>query len=172
MKNSRIRELYKRYLKALKPWQIKMAMGRLKHFGVPLREWEDAMQELAIEIIQFRFDPERAKAASEETILCRLLDNRIRELARANGRRQACMDRLSLMAHPVEDLATPDRAAEEGELRELVGQLTPVQQEICRRLLADEAPDRIGREMGHDWHFVKRQIAAIRVFLSERGIRP
>ena len=31
---------------------------------------------------------------------------------------------------------------------------------------------RIGREIGHDWHFVKRQIAAIRLFLSERGIRP
>lgn len=79
------RELYHRYRGVYEPWQIKLALGRLRYFRIPHHHWEDMMQELSIVVMTFRYDREKAKAASRETILCRLFDNRIRTLALSHG---------------------------------------------------------------------------------------
>lgn len=74
MKNNRVRELYQQYVGGMEQWQIKLAIARMIQFRVPQVAWQDTMQELAIVIHKFTFDPGKAHAASEETILCRLLD--------------------------------------------------------------------------------------------------
>ncbi|HOD84816.1 MAG TPA: hypothetical protein PKG77_25650, partial [Phycisphaerae bacterium] len=97
MKKNRVRELYQQYVGGMEEWQIKLAIARMMHFRVPQEAWQDTMQELAIVVHQFTFDPDKAHAASEETILCRLMDNRIRMLARSNARRLAMLERLGQM---------------------------------------------------------------------------
>ena len=169
MEDNWIRELYKRYLNGLEPWQIKLAMSRLKRYGVPRAAWEDAMQELAIIIVEFRFDPAKAGKASERTALCRRLDRRIKMMARQNGRQVAFHSRLAEMANPTEDLYTPDLAAADAEVRATVRELTPSQQEICKELASGRTVWQIARGTGHNWHTIQRQVAQIRQHFEERG---
>ena len=164
-----IRELYEHYEGLLEPRRIRLAIGRLRAFRVPMRCWDETMQELALVICNFRFDPDRAGDASEETILCRMLDNRIRELARSNGRRARNEQKLCEISHPTLDWVTPDDDAMDVELRELLTELTPEQQAVCRDLMAGRSIGQIAKARGRCWYTIERQVEAIRQFLIERG---
>lgn len=171
MKNSRIRELYQQYIGAMKEWQIKLAIARLMHFRVPQEAWEDSMQELAIVVHEFRFDPDKAHTASEETILCRAMDNRIRMLARGNGRRRAMLDRLGQMSQRIEDAHTPDVIAAEVEVRQLVAELTPLQQEICRGLMNGESFLQIAERTGRHYTTIQRHVRHIHKAFVDGGLK-
>ena len=170
MKETWIRKLYKRYLGGLEPWQIKLAMSRLTYFGVPTAVWEDAMQELAIVIFKFRYDPAKAGKASERTALCRRLDRCIKMMARQNGRLVAFHVRLKEMTTPTEDHYTPDVAAMDEEVRTAIGELTPFQREICKDLASGLSVWQIAKARGCNWHTVQRQVAHIRRRFEKRGL--
>lgn len=167
-----IRELYRRYVGAMEDWQIKLALARLGRFGVPREAWEDAMQELVVEILGFRYDPARAGGASEETILCRILDNRIRTLARSNARRRAMLDRVGEMSQPLEDDRDPDQALMPEAVRDAIATLTPRQQRICRALMAGESVHHFARRTGLHYESVCRQVRRIGRAFADRGLAP
>jgi hypothetical protein len=172
MKKSRIRELYEQYIGAMEEWQIKLAIARIQQFKLPPDAWDDVMQELAIVVHRFHFDPDKAGAASEETILCRAMDDRIRTLVRSHARRRAHQDRLCQMAHPILDTYLPEDAAADEELAEIVDQLAPLQQEICRGLMRGESILQIAKRTGSAWTTIQYQIHHIRQAFTERGIYP
>ena len=170
MKKNRIRELYQQYVGGMDEWRIKLAIARMRRFRVPQNSWEDTMQELAIVIHEFRFEPDKAHAASERTILCRALDNRIRMLARGNARRLAMLDRLGHMVQQVEDTRRPDDVAAESEVRQLVAGLTPQQQDICQALMNGESVYGIARRTGKHYETVCRHVRRIRQAFADRGL--
>ena len=170
VKKNRIRELYQQYVGAMEDWQIKLAIARMKRFRVPQEAWEDTMQELAIVICEFRFDAGKAHAASEETILCRALDNRIRMLARGNARRLAMLERLGQMAQDVEDMNTPETIAGDGEVRQIVAQLTPLQQKICRALMDGLSVYQVAGATGRHYTTVRRHVGHICQAFADRGL--
>lgn len=128
------------------------------------------MQELAIVVCGFRFDPDKACGASEETILCRAMDNRIRMLARCNARRLALLDRLERMAQDVEDTHTPETDAGDGEVRRIVAQFTPIRQEICRHLMDGLSELQIAALTGRHYTTIHRHVARIREAFADRGL--
>ena len=169
-KKNRIRELYRQYVGGMEDWQIKLAIARMLHFRVPQDAWEDTMQELAIVIHEFRFDADKAHAASEKTILCRAMDNRIRMLARANARRLAMLDRLERMSQSVEDTRTPDEIVAGKELRQLLTRLTPLQQEICRALINGLGVYQIARLTNRHYTTICRHVRRIRDAFTDWGM--
>ncbi len=169
MRSNRVRELYEEYIGALEEWQIKMVIARLEKNKMPYSAWDDAMQELAILIGGFRFDPDKAHQASEKTILCRLIDKHIRMMARSHARYQAMLDRLGKSKQPEVNDQTPDDAAAAAEVLEVVKDLTPEQQEICQGLMAGEGIGQIAKQVGKHFEVVNRQVNVIRKVLEERG---
>jgi DNA-binding CsgD family transcriptional regulator len=172
MAKTYIEELYERYVGAFDEWKIKLAFARLKRFGVPLDRWDDALQELSIAIHRFRFDPARAHAASEETILCRILDRRIKMLARSNARRRAMMDRFGLLAHRTEDTHLPEEKAMANEVRQLVADLSPRRQRICRLLMEGDGVVEVADKLGLHHETIRRHIQIIREAFAKRGLNP
>jgi len=170
VKQNRTRELYKQYVNALKSWQIRLAIGRLRHFRVPPDSWEDTMQELAIVVHEFRFDPAKSHGASEETILCRFFDRRIKMLARCNARRLAMLERLGQMSQQVEDTRLPEDAIVEEEVRSVVAQLPPLRQEICQALADGESVYLIARRTGMHYETIRRHVRHIRAAFTNRGL--
>lgn len=169
MKKNRVRELYQQYVGAMEEWQIKLAIARMIHFRVPQEAWPDTMQELAIVVHEFTFDAEKAHAASEETILCRLLDNRIRMLARTNARRGMLVERLGKMSQKEEDDYTPDRIAFNREVQQFVSTLRPVQQQICNELMNGLRDFEIAAITGRHYTTIRRHVRHIRKALAKRG---
>lgn len=168
MKKNRVRELFQRYVGGMKDWQIRLALARLRHFHVPQDAWEDTMQELAIVIGGFHFDRNKARAASEETILCRLLDNRIRELARANARRLAMLERFRQMAQNIEEGHAPEDVSA-AEVQQVIAQLTPLEQEICRALMSGRSIFEAARLSGRHYTTVRRHVDQIRQAFAKGG---
>ncbi|MCD6364899.1 MAG: hypothetical protein J7M14_03400 [Planctomycetes bacterium] len=169
MKKNRVRELYQQYVGGMEEWQIKLAIARMMHFRVPQEAWQDTMQELAIVVHEFTFDAGKAHAASEETILCRLLDNRIRMLARANARRRALVERLGQMTQTEEDGHTPDGIASDGEVQQLMAALTPLQQRICFGLMNGMSELQIAAALGRHYTTICRHVGHIRQAFADRG---
>lgn len=169
MSENRIEELYGQYAGGMEDWQIKLAIARIMYFKLPQEVWQDTMQELAVVVLEFRYDAEKAHAASEKTILCRLMDNQIRMLARSNARRQAMQERLSEMSQSEEDMHSPDDSATEGELQHIVAMLTPLQQEICRGLMDGMSICQIAVLTGRHYTTIRRQAHKIAALLALRG---
>jgi len=71
-----------------------------------------------------------------------------------------------------EDSCTPEEATGEGEVRDLLSELTPERQEICRALMRGESVAQIARSHGRCWYTIQRQIAGIRRHFAERGLDP
>ncbi len=130
------------------------------------------MQELAIVVFDFRFEPAKAGEACEETILCRALDNRIRMLARAHGRYQALQERLMQMPQTEEYEQTPGQGLEDAEVRRLVAGLTPLQREICRALMDGQSVYAIARRSGRHYSTVRRNVERIREAFADAGLDP
>lgn len=165
----RIRELYDNYVNVLEPWQIRLAIARLKRFGIPLQAWDDVMQELAILIIDFHYDPEKAGGACERTAVCRRVDNRIRMLARAESRYRRRLNALADLRHEDEYEDPPERAMVNVEIRQLIQSFTPRQQEVCRRLIDGENVHQIATALGHSWDTIEREVLRIREALVDGG---
>lgn len=169
MKKNPVRELYQQYVGGMAQWQIKLALARMMHFRVPQDVWQDTMQELAIVVHQFKFDADKAHAASEETILCRLMDNRIRMLARGNARRLALLERLGLMTHNEEDPHAPNDVVADSEVQQLIATLTPLQQRICRELMNGHSELQIATALGRHYTTICRHVEHIRQAFADRG---
>ena len=174
MKKNQIQELYEQYAGGLEEWQIKLAISRMRRFRVPIRNWPDTMQELAIEIHKFKFDQARAHAAKEKTILCRILDNRIKTLARNNGRYVAMLKRLSEMTIDTECSLLPEENLVSVDLRKdvrkLLVSLSPEMREICLGLMKGESKYEIGRRTGRHYMIVCRKVDKIREIMIDRGM--
>lgn len=83
-------DLVKMYDGAFDPWKARLALSRIRALGFPHRDWPDLMQELAITIIQFKYDPEHAKGATEQTALYAAITRHLLALMRRRCRnRQA-----------------------------------------------------------------------------------
>ncbi len=172
MAKTYIEELYERYVGAFEEWKINLAFARLKRFGVPLDRWDDALQELSIAIHRFRFDPARAHAASEETILCRVLDRRIKMLARSNARRRGMMERFGQLAHRTEDTHLPEEKMMAAEVRKVVATLSPRRQQICRFLMEGDNVCEIADKVGLHQETVHRNIRVIHEAFVKGGLNP
>ena len=156
----------------MEDWKIKLAIARMMTFRIPQDAWADTMQELAIVIHRFRYEPAKAHAASEQTILCRALDNRIRTLARNNARRQAMLERLAQIPESPEDLRTPDHFLANKQMHQALATLTPQQRAICDALMDGQSVYEIARSTGRHYETVRRHVCRIRKVLIERGLQP
>jgi len=161
--------LYQQYVGGMEEWQIRLAIARMMHFRVPQEAWQDTMQELAIVIHKFAFDADKAHAASKETILCRLIDNRIRALARANARRQALVERIGRMSQDEADRQMPDGTASHSEVCQLVAAMPPLQRQICQGLMDGLSKSQIAALTGRHYTTICRHIDRIRQAFADRG---
>ena len=121
---------------------IRIAIKRLQRLGFPRHQWDDVLQELAIEILQFQFDPGRANGGKEATVLCRLIDNRLISLLRSQKR---CQERLQQLR--------PRETHEENislrlDVRDVVARLSPRQQAVCRGFARGDSITQIARDLG------------------------
>jgi hypothetical protein len=170
MSNKHAKEIFRQYSGALEPWQIKLAFGRIKRFKLPPHVWDDVMQELAIIIWTFAFDPEKAQAASEETVLTRAMDNRIRMIIRCHARHQAMLGRFKEMMEMTRpEPPKPDEEAAILELHEIIAGMSLVQQEVCQSLMHGDNMHAIANDMDRAWNSIKHHVQCIREIFTDKG---
>lgn len=90
MKND---ELLGMYDGAFEQWMARLALSRIKAMGFPKREWSDLMQDLAVVILEFEYDPTHANGAKEETALYAVINRHLRFMMRSRCRERRRFER-------------------------------------------------------------------------------
>lgn len=158
------------YGKEIEPWKIKLALSRIRRFGFPKHEWNDLLQELVMEILQFRYEPQRSNGAKESTALCALINNQLSTIRRAKERE---WNKLAEYAARLRASAPSyvDRTALRLDVREVLGTLTPRQRSVCAGLSQGDSIRQIARSLDCAWHTVKRAFEAIRERFQAMGFK-
>jgi len=140
------------------------AVRKMKQLGFPRSEWEDLLQNLSVEVLAFRFRPDRSNGASRTTVLCTLINNRLVSMLRARSRylrRMEQIDRREMYDEPTE-LRVDMRAA--------TASLNGRQLRVVRGLSEGMSVCRIARDMGYPRGTVRRLVGQIRRRFESIGL--
>ena len=135
---------------------VHVALGRVRQFGIPRHEWADVLQEVAIRIAGFRFDPAKANGASRSTAACGVITKYLLSHMRSEERRRRRLERIR------PDEAYEDRTLLGPDVRSVVARLSAREQAVCEGLMRGEPLGSIAEALRCDRSTVRRLVAGIR----------
>ena len=158
--------------------KLELIRIRARRLGFCRHDLEDAIQEIAITILDFEYDPENEHGASESTALTTVIDNRLISLIRSQ---RSFTDLLSRVTDELvadysgyEDGPCETQSLESSMLQIDLGTVMETMdeemQQVCQRLMAGESIKAIAKTFGYGWHRVDRIVAQIRERLEAAGL--
>ena len=168
--------LLKQYEGAFEAWKARLAIGRIKAMGFPKGEWPDLMQDMAVVIFEFRYDPNHTKCAKEETALYIAINNRLVSKLRQRYRNKEQFDQYLRELGVREDGsyvgAEPCATEEPGlsdDLGLAVSRLSEFDQAVARGLAAGVSKAALARELDCEWNTIQKAVRRIRDHFEELG---
>jgi len=159
-------ELKKYYKDLIEEWKIDLALTRIECMGFPKSQWPDLMQELALLLLDFRYDPANASGAAELTVLYSVITQRLCHLRRSQSRRIAREDRYAHLSgpddEPVEYPFHPANVPTADDVAEVVAMLDEFEREVCSALAGGSSKSQIPCKLDCDWHTVDKAVGRIR----------
>ena len=168
------KELNERYAGVIERWKVDLAFDRIKAMGFPVSDWPDLMQELAISLLAFRYDPEQANGAGQRTAVSAVVQRRLLHLMRSRCRRIDSLNRYAReMGVKGDDTDEEPCCYSEAPVRMDVvtirAGLGEFDRKVLSAFLAGHSRSRIARRLGCDWHEVDRAVRRIRQAFVEAG---
>ena len=154
-----------RYDGVVGPEVVKHAVKKMRQMGFPRDEWEDLLQELAIEVLAFRFQEGKSNGATRTTALCAMVNNRLISLWRS---RQRYLRRLELL-EPDESCDAPPMGLA-ADVRDALAAMTPKERQVCRGLVEDVSISQMARLMRCHRATVRRLINGVRHAFRRLGL--
>ena len=174
MKNE---DLLSKYDGAFETWKARMALARIKAMRFPRSDWPDLMQELAILIIGFEYDPNHGNGAKEETALFAAMNRHLLFLMRGRCRDRKGFEQYlrSLGIHEDGSYIGPDPCFEIDiplgmDVRRAIQGLTPFDQAVARELANGMNRGAIARKLDCDWKTVNKAARRIAAHFQDLGI--
>ncbi|HRX84274.1 MAG TPA: helix-turn-helix domain-containing protein [Phycisphaerae bacterium] len=174
MKNENLVSVYEG---AFETWKARMALSRIKAMRFPKSEWPDLMQELAILIIQFEYDPDRDSCAKEETALFAAMNRHLLYLMRGRCRDHQGFEQYLRSLGIREDgsyvgaePSVETDAAVSMDVAQAIQGLTAFDQSVARELAQGMSRGAIARKFDCDWKTVNKAVRRIRAHFEELGI--
>ncbi len=150
---------------------------RIKALGLPKHEWPEFMQDLAVLILEFKFDPDHENGASEMTALYGAISNRLLYRLRCRGREEEVLQTYYGMCGGREDNdgPPPDPCGEtdHGRRVDVADALAPMSEfdrAVAKGLAEGHSRFAISRQLGCSWNTVERAVARLRGNLA--GLDP
>ena len=160
----------------LDEWKVCLMVSRARRLGFQSDQIDDALQELALDVLAFRFDSAKSNGASEATALTAVIDNRLHMIRRARRRYQKRLATLRAESgvdeardrwpEPVED----QTAFLVLDVREALARLPPRERRLCKALLAGKTLADVARRNNRDWHVQERLLAHVRRRFADLGL--
>ncbi len=159
-------ELAKQYENVFDGWKIELALGRIRAMGFSPSDWPDLMQELAIVMLDFRYDPARSNGATEETVLYAVISRSLLHQMRTRYRDAAKLKRYASELGVKSDGTGEEpccylTAPLEMDVAQVCDGLTEFDQKVCKGLSRGDTRRRIARDLECDWHTVDRAVRRI-----------
>jgi len=159
---------YREYDGVLEDWKVRLMVSRARRLGFRPHEIDDALQEIVLDVLAFRFDRARSNGATGATALTAVIDKRLRMVRRAWRRYQQLVARFRA-DRGVDEARDrwPEPVEDETELmamdvREAVARLPLPQRRLCKSLVREGSLARIARRDRCGWHTVRRSVENLR----------
>jgi DNA-directed RNA polymerase specialized sigma24 family protein len=146
-------------------WKVNLIETRAKRFGICRHDLEDAQQEIALEILSFRFDSTKANGACERTVLTSLVDRQLMTLLRCKRRYTQHVQAQGCHASEEETEPFTEPISQqqlELDVREAVTRLSAEEQVVCQTMANGHSIAETARQLGRSWHKVNRIVRQIR----------
>lgn len=165
------------YEGAFAPWKARLALARIKAMRFPKSDWPDLMQELAILILRFEYDPQRTNGAKEETALFAAMNRHLLFLMRGRCRERQSFDRYLrslgiredgsyVGSEPSTEMDVPLGM----DVEEAVRGLPAFDRSVAQRLAVGMNRGEIACELDCDWKTVNKAVRRITARFNELGI--
>jgi DNA-directed RNA polymerase specialized sigma24 family protein len=168
-------ELRKHYKGVLEDWKIDLALVRIRLMGFPKSDWPDLMQELAIAMLDFRYDPARANGATEQTAVYEVVNRTLLHQMRTRYRDAAKLKRyareMGVKADGTgEEPSCHLSAPVDMDVRQVCASLPDFDRKVCRAMIAGSTTAEIARELDCKWTTVDKAIGRIRQAFIDAGL--
>lgn len=154
---------------ALEKWKVDLALERLQAYRVPRDEWPDVLQRLVVEMLQFRFDPQRG--AGETTALTRLINYQITSLIRSRQRERDRLERYWHWTNQKQRMACHETFGLRADVQDALAQLSERERIVAAHLMQGESRRQIAERLGCSWRAVDRVVRRIRERFEALGLR-
>jgi len=144
------------YTNVVKPQVVHLALDCMRQFGIPRHEWADVLQELAIRVTAFRFDPAKSNGASPSTAAGGIVKKYLLASRRAEERYRRRLERVRL------DETFEAPTGLRLDVRSALGCLSPRERDVCLGLMRGETIGHIAEMLDCDRSTVRRIIAGVR----------
>ena len=169
-------ELKKQYAGVFDEWKIDLALRRIMAMGFVPSDWPDLMQELAIVMLGFRYDPAKANGATEETALYAVINKSL-----LHHLRTRCRESAKIRRYARELGVKADGTGEEPfclldapmqmDVAHVCAHLDEFDQKVCSAIAAGNAKAQIARKIDCDWHTVKKAVGRIMKHFEAHGLK-
>jgi RNA polymerase sigma factor (sigma-70 family) len=152
---------------AVERWRAEVIIRYARRVGFRGADLDDAVQEVVLETLSFRFDPAKANGRSEAQAFGGLVRRKLMDLRRAQLRR----GKRFLNCDELPDRPDPRQREPETtyDLKDALAHLTAREQEVCALLAAGLSTQEVAKRLQCGWHTVERTIVQLREYLASRG---
>ncbi len=154
-------------------WHIRLIETRGRRVGLAGADLDDAVQEITPKLLAFCYDRERSNGASLRTALTGVIDKCLLTIHRRNVRYANCLDRARGAKRAAFNNETPsyeDSTPLRLDVREALSQFSDNERRICESLSHGYSIREVAKQLGCDWHTVKRNVDRIRIRFTEIGL--
>ena len=163
-------ELKKYYKDLIEEWKIDLVLARIERMGFQKSHWPDLMQELAVLLLDFQYDPSDDSGATEATVLFSVITQRLQHLQRClfrqTGRHQRYANLCGSDDEPVKYPFHPTGVPTPDEIAKIVATLSEFDRKVCLALYYGCARLQIARQLDCDWHTVNKAVMRIKEHVS------
>ncbi|MCA9090575.1 MAG: sigma-70 family RNA polymerase sigma factor [Planctomycetaceae bacterium] len=162
----------------IEPWKFELVRERARRMGFQAADIDDAVQEIAIELLDFKYDPAAANTATEKTVVTHLIDNRLRMMRRAESRYQRRLEAMNEAARPAVHTTVdePDERREPAyeenpgavlDVHNALATLDAPEREVCQLLGEGHSLSDVARILGCSQTTVRTHVDKIRERFTE-----
>ena len=158
--------------------KLDLVKSRARIMGFRRHDLEDAVQEVMLSVLEFVYDPENSKGATETTALTTVIDRRLALLIRAKRRYAGLLNRAAAYLAAdhqgfedgpcIEDDAAEHRLTSE-EVASIIATMDDDMQQVARLLMDGLSTKAVAEQVDMSWHRADRIVNAIRERLEAAG---
>lgn len=167
--------------RTIETWKLDLIRERAKHFRLQPADIDDAVQEIAIEILGFEYRPDPENPATEETVLRSLVDNLLKMRHRSESRYQRRMERVRQSKRSsqrstldsngsIQEPSYCESLSRTNDIRAAMDSLDPTEREVCELLSDGNSVAEIAQLLGCSKTTVRVHLAKVRELFQELGI--
>ena len=129
-------------------------------------ELDDVIQDIAIGLVDIKYDLDRTNGASEKTMLTTVIDQQLYKMRRSNCRRVCLEQSVAMCGDETYDNADIERRV---DVKAVVGKMDDQQRRVCELLSQGCSKSVIAEKLGCGWEKLERIVSDIRAQFEEQG---